>query len=287
MEEILIEWNYATDEPRKTDYVFDTLIQIKEQMEEAEAPIIKRPKEELEVQDQKQTPACTVFGATHIHNWLNILEDRRYWKSRNQARADKLWEAYCKYRWFSNGWSSIQKVADWFRFMKYISWYVSIPNSTPLDKMVLQMKQAIDIWWFIFGGSAFGNWSKIRKTWIYEESNPQYYLWHWYWVATDYVLKEDWTVDYFRAINSYWPDRWPFGWYFKIYAEDVNKLYTKIIFIDYDDKDIFDKLQEVEKIKQAVALFREVYPIAEKPVQQYLEKIKLWENFSKLYNTTI
>jgi hypothetical protein len=55
----------------------------------------------------------------------------------------------------------------------------------------------------------------------------------------------------------------------------VTKLYSKLVFIDFNDKDVFAKLQEVEKIKQAVALFREVYPIADKPVQQYLETIKL------------
>jgi hypothetical protein len=42
--------------------------------------------------------------------------------------------------------------------------------------MVKQMRQAIDMGNFISSGSAFGAWDKIKKTGIYEDSNPQYFL---------------------------------------------------------------------------------------------------------------
>jgi hypothetical protein len=35
-------------------------------------------------------------------------------------------------------------------------------------------------------------------------------------------------------------------------AQDVDKLYSKLIFIDFDDKVVFAKFQEVEKLKQAI-----------------------------------
>ena len=279
--------NSGFDKPDKRDYTLEEFIKIKEQEESAEAADVKRPREEIELQNQWQVPACTVFGATHFHNWLNILEDRKYWKTRTQAKAKLLRDAFCKYRGTTIWWSAIQTVANWFKLQKYVAGYVSIPNSTPLDKMVLQMKQAIDMGMFIYSGSAFGNWKKMAKTWIYEESNPQYFLWHAYAAAVSYELKSDWTVDYFWAANSYWSNWWPYAWYFKIYAKDVKKLYTKIVFLDFDDKAVFDKLQEVEKVKQAVWLLREVYALGDNPVKKYLESIKMSENFSKIYNTTI
>lgn len=281
--------NQAWDRPDSRDYTFENFIKVKEQLEIAAAPQypVKRPRDEVIVQNQLQTDGCTFFGAIHIHNWLNILEDREYGATRKQTDAMEVWNAFCRWRWHTKWWASIQDAANRLRKNNYISWYVTIPNSTPLDKMVLQMKQAIDMWWFMYWGSAYGNWSKIRQTWVYEESDPKVFLWHWYGTATDYVLNADGSVNYFRAINSYGEKRWPYNGYFKIYAKDVWKLYSKLIFIDFDDKVVFAKLQEIEKIKQAVKLFREVYPIADKQVQVYLENIKLWENLSKLYNTTI
>ena len=279
--------NEATDQPDSRDYTFEEYLKLKIEKEEASGNTVGWTKEQLEVQNQLQTPACTVFWATHIHNILNLLEDWRYGKTRTQSRANIFWDAFCKYRGYTNGGSSIQTVAGWFKKEKYISWYVSIPRDTPLDKMVLQMKQSIDMWLPIYSGSAFGAWSKIWKTGIYEDSLPNYFLWHAYAAAVDYVLKDDGTVDYFWAINSYWPKWWPFGWRFKIYAKDVGKLYTKIIFLDFDDKDVFAKLEEVEKLKQAIKLLREVYRLADKPVKDYFDKIQMWQNFSKLYNTTI
>jgi hypothetical protein len=278
MEEILIEWNYATDEPRGTDYSVDYLIEIK--WEVWNWVEWKRPKDKITIQNQSGTPACTIYSAWHIVNGLNILEDELYGKFRTQIDNAKLWIRFCSDRGNYQWGSSIQTVANWMKKNKYISWYVTIKNGTPQDIMVKQMRQAIDMGNFISSGSAFGAWGKIKKTGIYEDSNPQYFLWH----AFCIVWYED---DFFWAMNSYWPKRWPFGWYFKIPNNMVTKLYSKLVFIDFNDKDVFAKLQEVEKIKQAVALFREVYPIADKPVQQYLETIKLWENFSKLYNTTI
>jgi hypothetical protein len=38
---------------------------------------------------------------------------------------------------------------------------------------------------------------------------------------------------------------------------------------------VFAKLQEVEKVKQAVKLLREVYALADKPVRDYLDKVQM------------
>jgi hypothetical protein len=50
---------------------------------------------------------------------------------------------------------------------------------------------------------------------------------------------------------------------------------------------VFAKFQEVEKLKQAIWLLREVYAVADAPVKEYFDKIQMWQNFTKLYNTTI
>jgi preprotein translocase subunit Sss1 len=38
---------------------------------------------------------------------------------------------------------------------------------------------------------------------------------------------------------------------------------------------VFAKLEEVEKLKQAIKLLREVYRLADKPVKDYFDKIQM------------
>jgi hypothetical protein len=53
--------NEATDQPDSRDYTFEEYLKLKIEKEEASGNTVGWTKEQLEVQNQLQTPACTVF----------------------------------------------------------------------------------------------------------------------------------------------------------------------------------------------------------------------------------
>ncbi len=51
--------------------------------------------------------------------------------------------------------------------------------------------------------------------------------------------------------------------------------YSKLVFIDKDDSRNFANFEEIQKIKQAIAILRDVYHNTKKEeVQRYLEKVQ-------------
>lgn len=54
---------FATDEPLKTDYQFSDFEEF-----ELSGNIGTRPKDKVKIWNQKGSPACTVYSATHIYN---------------------------------------------------------------------------------------------------------------------------------------------------------------------------------------------------------------------------
>ncbi len=267
--------NYAFDEPTKLDYSFDTLEEILE-WENIKA----RPREKLIVQDQKTLPACTMYSATHLVNWNNLLEDIKLWITREQINPLINRDIFCAERWYSDKWSSIQTVANWNKKKWLIAGYTTIEKNLANDIQVEKMKRAIDMWLFMSCGSAYWNYSKIKKTWIYEDRTDWKFVWH----ARSIIGYEN---DYFRCINSYWPLRWLYKWYFKLPFSMVSKVYSKLVFIDKSDQDILAKVKEKELIKQWLSKFREVYTTtSNQEYKKYLENIKLWENLWKIYQTT-
>lgn len=69
----------ARDKPDQRDYLFNDF------SERARGDIESvRPKRKFKVQNQKNTPACTMFSACHISNGQNILEDKRLGVNREQ-----------------------------------------------------------------------------------------------------------------------------------------------------------------------------------------------------------
>lgn len=58
-------------------------------------------------------------------------------------------------------------------------------------------------------------------------------------------------------------------------ASDLDKLFSKLVFIDKDDSRNFANFEEIQKIKQAIALLRDVYHNTKKEeTQRYLEKVQ-------------
>lgn len=280
MEEIM--WNYAYDEPRNTDYLFDTYEENAEWNENK-----KRPREKFTVQNQLATVACTIFSATHLHNGLNLLEDEQLGIERQQLNPMTPRNKFCQERWYYDKGSSIQTVANWMKKNWYIEWYVTISNSEDINKINASMKKAIDMWNFISCGSAYGDWWTIRKTGIYSENAEKKFVGHARCIV-DYVLDNEGDVDYYWCINSYWPSWGIHKGYFKLPANMVKNVYSKLVFIDKSETHLFSRIKEVEKIKQGISLFREVYASTTlDSIRNYFDKVQFWKNLSEIYWTII
>lgn len=270
-----LELTTAWDEPDNRDYLFEDLTEFAASNGEE---IHKRPIDEVTVFNQGNNPSCTVHAGTHIVNWMNIIEDRKYWACRQQIDPLSLWQLFCAERWYSDRWSSIQTVAGWLKKRWLIAGYVSITNSDPLEDVQRKVDTALDMWMFIYTGSAFWDRAKIKKTGIYCEREPKVFVWH----AWDIVIKEK-AWDYYKCLNSYGDKRWPHNWYFLLHKDDLKKIYSKIIFIDKDDKDLFKHFEETQKIKQAILLLRQVYYTTDnRKLQMFLESVQMGKNFSEI-----
>lgn len=282
MEEILIEWNYATDEPRGTDYSFETY----EEIADGDS-WHQRPRKKIKVQNQLTTPACTFFSATHIHNWLNLLEDEKLGIDRQQLDPMIPRKKYCQERGYSNSGSSIQTAGDWFRKNWYIEGYVTIKNDKEEKLINKQMMKAIDMGNFISCWSAYWDWATIKKTGVYSEMADKRFLGHAR-AIVDYELTKEWEIDFYWCINSY-GDKWGIHkGYFKLPANMVKNVYSKLVYIDKSEMHLFSRIKEIEKIKQWIALFREVYNSTTlDSVKNFFEKIQFGKNLSEIYGTTI
>lgn len=263
------ENNYAFDEPSKQDYKWSDFEDIL-MWDESRT----RPKDKLTVQNQLGTKACTVFAANHIHNALNILEDERLNENREEIKSSDLRDLFCKERWYSDSGSSIQTIAKRFKNKSFIAWYVTLDWAW--NKLIEQMKKSIDMCWFLSCGSSNCDWTKTKETGIYTLRTDGKFVWH----AWDYVW---YGKDFFWAINSYGKERWPFGWYFKVPFELVDKTYSKLAFIDYDDHLKFATITEKQKALQIISLAKELYLLWNNDVKKRFENIKLSDNLKNLY----
>jgi len=68
--------------PDKRDYDFNDFIK-----ELVRWDWFERPYNELTVQNQWQTSACSRFWLTHLSNWQNIVEYLRQWETYKQRDA--------------------------------------------------------------------------------------------------------------------------------------------------------------------------------------------------------
>lgn len=265
----------ATDEPDSRDYPFSDY----EEFAQWEDKIPKRPKDEIQLFNQWSKPSCTMHAGMHIVNAMNIIEDKRLWLNRKQVDPLEFWDKFCKERGNYDTWTAIQTIANRMKKNWLIEWYVTIGNNQESSEIEKQVDRALAMWGFIYTGSAFGDWTKIKKTGIYSESANRVFLWH----AWDIVIERK-DGDYYWCLNSYWDTRWPYNWYFKLHRNDLKNIYSKIVFIDKDDSHLFSRFEEIQKVKQAVELLRKVYNSTTLDgVKNFLEKQQLWQNLSTLY----
>lgn len=269
----------AYDQPEKRDYPFQDY----DEFARSEEKVQKRPKDELKVQNQWWTPACTMYWATHIVNAMNIIEDKKLGLDRKQVDPADLWNQFCAERGNYVSWATIQSIAVWMKKKGYISGFVTIDNWAELSVIEKQVDQALAMWNFIYTGSRSGDWAKIKKTGIYSERADGKFVWH----ARDIVIeRKEW--DYYICLNSYGEERWPLKWYFKLHRNDLKKIYSKLILIDKDDSNLFGRFEEIQKVKQAVNLLRQVHASTTLDwVKNYLEKLQMWEHFSTIYGVVI
>ena len=230
---------------------------------------------------------CTMYSACHISNWQNILEDKRLWVKREQVDPLWPWNEFCAERGNYNNWAAIQTIALRHKKKGFIEGFVTISRQTDELTQSRQMKQAIDMWCFLSSGSAFWDRATIKKTGMFSERTDGVFTWHAY-CFVDYVLDGDGEVEYFWAVNSWW-DTWGIHkGYFKVYRNQLMNHYSKLVFIDKDDSRNFANFEEIQKIKQAIAILRDVYHNTKKEeVQRYLEKVQFWQSFSDIYWTII
>lgn len=275
MSEINEEQFRATDEPTNRDYTFQQFEDIKhEDPEYAEWGGKQRPKNKLIVQNQEQTPACVWYANGHIANANNLIEDAELWETRPQVNPAIRWDEFCTIR---NNWKTGTSIQAFAQFMKNIwlfEWYVTISNKE--TNIVAKMKKAIDNGNFLLTGSMNGDRYTTWKTGIYTLRTDGKFVWH----GRDIV---DYWADYFRAINSRWPNRGIYGWYFKVPFDLVTKIYSKLAIIDKNDSFYFQKLKDRIKVEEIKKLSKEIYATGNQAVKDYFEKIQISTNLDNLY----
>lgn len=266
------------DQPDSRDYMFEDF----DEYARGEA-VGKRPKRKITIFNQWATPSCTMQASQKIVNAYNILEDERLWLSRAQVDPLVPWNIFCSERGDYTSGSSIQTMAVRHKRKGNISWYTSIKANEEKQKKIVQMKKALDMWFFLLTWSAFGDWWVIKQTWVYSERPDKKFVGHWR-IIVDYDEQEQ----VFRAVNSYWPTRWIYKGYFKVPYDMVDRIYSCIVLVDRDDSHLFGRFEEIQKVKQAVALLRDVYNSTTlDSVKNYLEKEQFGKTFSEIYWTII
>ena len=266
---------YAVDDPDVRDYQFQQFEDIKhEDVEYAEWWGKQRPKDKLTVQNQGNTPACTCFSNGHIVNAMNILEDSELWENRPQVSIPIWWNEFCELRHNFTTWTSIQRMAQFFKNKWLIEWYVTIANSE--NNIVAKMKKAIDNGNFICSGSSNTDRATVKKTGTYAIRTDKKFVWHW----RCYV---DYWADYFRALTSRGDKRGIYNGYFKVPFEMVAGTYSKLCMIDKSDGIYFQKLKDRIKVENIKNLAKELYITGNDDVKKYFNKIKLSTNLDNLY----
>lgn len=267
------EINYAYDIPSNKDYSFDEFF-TKDYKNEDKWANSKRPSS-VKIWNQGNTPACTCYSLTHVVNWNNVVEDMRLWEHREQVDPIIYWNQFCAERNDYDSWSSIQTMALHFKKNWRIEWYVTIDKKD--QNKVDKMKKALNAWYFLSTGSAFGDWSTIKKTGVYSERTDGMFVWH-AWCIVD---RED---DYFRAVNSYWENWWPYNWRFKVPFSMVDKIYSCLVIIDKDDSWRFTDLKIRKKVEELLTIAKELYNNGNPYQKKYFEEIMLSKNLKQLYN---
>lgn len=87
----------------------------------------------------------------------------------------------------------------------------------------------------------------------------------------------------FQCVNSYWRDVYD-GWHFTVERDDLDKLYTCVAFIDKQDVDSIQKIENrLEKVikERWFSAYRQIIK-NNRPDLSHAEKLKLWEKLTGL-----
>lgn len=269
----MTEITYCTDEPTNKDYLFSEYETFIDKDEYGKGVNSMRP-QETKIWNQGNTPACTCYSACHVYNGENLLEDKRLWENRQQQDPAVIWNQFCAKRNIYNAGTSIQTMANYYKERWLIKGYVTIKNAE--TDVVAKMKKALDMGMFISTGSMNGDWSAIKKTWIYVRRKDNLDVWH-AWCIVDY-----WD-GYFWCVNSYGDKRWPYNGMFKLPFELATNVYSKLVFIDQDDKWSFASLADKKKSEELVRIAKELYANGNNQIKAYFEQIQLANNIQRLY----
>lgn len=173
-------------------------------------------------EDIKTRMACWCYWMTHLSNAENLCEYKSYWKKYNQLNPKDYWLEFIKDNPESEYvWSYLQDWLDWFEEKWLITW------SARLDT-IEQAKDAIDNCRLIYTGSLNWDWDMVKNSWIYSIKNKSY--WHLFCIIW-------YTVVWFIAVNSWWPD----NWYFIIPYEYWDTLYSKYAISDKRDEEAYNR----------------------------------------------
>lgn len=244
------------DNPDKRDYDFEEYAAWVGQV---------RPRHELTVYDQWQTPACTRFALGHIVNGNNINEYHDNGIYYKQVNPIEWWNKWVKFK-------SLQSALIEFKKRGLIEWRVVIKT----DK-INWIKKALSMWMRIY------TWSDDWLRWIYR--SPRNYQkrkdWKIVWHAWSIVWDEP-SNERFVVINSFWADWWD-SWYFYLPYKDIDSCFSLNVIIDSDDSWKFAILKQKEKAKQFISLAKELYSNGDAEIKKFFEEVQLSNFISTKY----
>ena len=256
------------DSPDDRDYLFSEYIDwYAEWLKEKE-----RPYNDIEIFNQWSVPACTRYAITHINNWQNILEYHDNWQNYDQIDPMDIW----------NGWNKVktlQAAMSVMRKKELIEWYTMI-EAHDKDKMLKEMKQAIDIWQRLYTGSPNWDWYAAKRTWRHTIREDGKFVWHAF-----SIIDYDDERKVFRCINSRGPNRGIWKGYFVLPYNDINKIYNKYAIIDKDDTGKFLEF----RLKNTLLQLKNVNSAVRKSLEKldYSSKRKMLQDNLHNVNTSI
>ena len=252
--------DYIEDVPSSRDYLYDDM------RERADWQSVERPKELIKLFDQWRTPKCTWFALQHIVNWNNILEDL-------ENKWEVIRDQFNPNEYVDNRPHYLQDRLNQFKELDLIQWYVSIPkvwwrlrDGTVMSKQKRNelMKEALTKG-FLYTGTSYVKRTTDQDASLRFTDNKQ--TWH----AFPIVDYSDWI---YTIANSFWLDRWDAG-YGYVSEHDVDKLFTCYLIVDKKDTEYFKNFRVIQKAKQAIKEFKELYEVSPRKVQQWFEDIQL------------
>jgi hypothetical protein len=113
------------------------------------------------------------------------------------------------------------------------------------------MKRALDMWYFMNTGSSNGDRTKTKLERKYIVRTDGRFVWHAFSII-------DYDDKWFIAINSWWP-LWCDKGYFHVPFDVVDKIYSCLVIIDFDDSGYFARLKDRSKAMDLVRSLKSMY----------------------------